>query len=85
MHTKFYLKEEREGKKERLNDGNNNSQATHGARKPPGPKKILTNAVIYKFSLKWNSLQKFLSSVLYKTFSFKGHCIQKEMSLQVPL
>ena len=31
-------KEERE--KERLNDGNtnNNGQATHGARKPPGPK-----------------------------------------------
>ena len=26
-------KEERE----RLNDGNNNGQATHGARKPPGP------------------------------------------------
>ena len=25
-------------KKERLNDGNNNGQATHGARKPPGPK-----------------------------------------------
>ena len=24
-------------KKERLNDGNNNGQATHGARKPPGP------------------------------------------------
>ena len=29
-------KEERE--KERLNNGNNNGQATHGARKPPGPK-----------------------------------------------
>ena len=25
-------------KEERLNDGNNNGQATHGARKPPGPK-----------------------------------------------
>ena len=25
-------------KKERLNDGNNNGQATHGARKPPRPK-----------------------------------------------
>ena len=24
---------------ERLNDGKNNGQATHGARKPPGPKK----------------------------------------------
>ena len=28
-------REERE--RERLNDGNNNGQATHGARKPPGP------------------------------------------------
>ena len=27
-----------ERKKKRLNDGNNNGQATHGARKPPGPK-----------------------------------------------
>ena len=26
------------GERERLNDGNNNGQATHGARKPPGPK-----------------------------------------------
>ena len=29
--------EEIEIKKERLNDGNNNGQAMHGARKPPGP------------------------------------------------
>ena len=29
----------REKEEERLNDGNNNGQATHGARKPPGPKK----------------------------------------------
>ena len=29
----------KEREKERLNDGNNNGQATHGARKPPGPKK----------------------------------------------
>ena len=28
----------RERKKERLNYGNNNGQATHGARKPPGTK-----------------------------------------------
>ena len=28
----------REREKERLNDDNNNGQATHGARKPPGPK-----------------------------------------------
>ena len=37
-------KTEREKKrgerKERLNDGNNNGQATDGARKPPGPIKI---------------------------------------------
>ena len=26
-------------KKERLNNGDNNGQATHGARKPPGPKR----------------------------------------------
>ena len=32
-------KQKTEGKKktERLNDGNNNGQATHGAHKPPGP------------------------------------------------
>ena len=30
-------------KKETLNDGNNNGQATHGARKPPGP---ITNYII---------------------------------------
>ena len=33
--------EERERKKERLNDGDNNGQATHGARKPPGPKEYV--------------------------------------------
>ena len=30
-------KTEREREKERLNDGNKNGQAMHGARKPPGP------------------------------------------------
>ena len=29
--------EEKEKKRERLNNGNNNVQATHGARKPLGP------------------------------------------------
>ena len=29
---------EKKKKKKRLNDGNNNGPATHGARKPPGPK-----------------------------------------------
>ena len=28
---------EKERERERLNDGDNNGQATHGARKPPGP------------------------------------------------
>ena len=28
----------KEEEEERLNDGDNNGQATHGARKPPGPK-----------------------------------------------
>ena len=31
------MTEKKERKRERLNDGNNNGQATHGARKPPGP------------------------------------------------
>ena len=33
-----------ERKKERLNDGNNNGQAMHGARKPPGPITILISS-----------------------------------------
>ena len=32
-------KEKKKKKEERLNNGDNNGQATHGARKPPGPKK----------------------------------------------
>ena len=39
--------EERERKKERLNDCNNNGQATHGARKPPGP--ICPNVLAERF------------------------------------
>ena len=38
--------EERERKKERLNDGNNNGQATHGPRKPPGPKQEEDNVKV---------------------------------------
>ena len=38
----------RERKKERLNDGDNNGQATHGARKPPGPKCRVAFSVIQK-------------------------------------
>ena len=32
-------KTEKKEEEERLNDGENNGQATHGARKPPGPKR----------------------------------------------
>ena len=35
---KMEEKKEEEREKERLNNGDNNGQATHGARKPPGPK-----------------------------------------------
>ena len=39
---KWVKSKRRRGKKrrerERLNNGDNNGQATHGARKPPGPK-----------------------------------------------
>ena len=30
-------------RKKTVNDGKNNGQATHGARKPPGPKEILND------------------------------------------
>ena len=33
-----WVKSKRRREKKRLNDGDNNGQATHGARKPPGPK-----------------------------------------------
>ena len=36
-------KQKTEKKEERLNDGKNNGQATHGARKPPGPKEERLN------------------------------------------
>ena len=50
-------KEEEERERERLNDGENNGQAMHGARKPPGP--ILSNAslsifYIYNTNIKLN-------------------------------
>ena len=31
-------RKKKERNRERLNNGDNNGQATHGARKPPGPK-----------------------------------------------
>ena len=40
--------ERKERKKERLNDGNNNGQAMHGARKPPGPKTDTTFGSIHE-------------------------------------
>ena len=36
-------KQKMERKKERQNDGDNDGQATHGARKPPGPKERLND------------------------------------------
>ena len=41
---------EKKREEERLNDGDNNSQATHGARKPPGPKEK-ESEMIYLLSL----------------------------------
>ena len=41
--SKAKYREKKRKKKERLNDGNNNGQATHGARKPPGPKTKVAN------------------------------------------
>ena len=35
--TEEKKKKKKRGERERLNDGNNNGQATQGARKPPGP------------------------------------------------
>ena len=55
------------GKKERLNDGNNNSQATHGARKPPGPKKN---------SYKCSYIQIFFEREFFTKFSFNVYCIK---------
>ena len=52
--------EKKERKKERLNNGENNGQATHGARKPPGP--IAINQV-HDFTL-W------LNYYNYKQFQF---------------
>ena len=42
---------ERERKKERLNDGNNNGQAMHGARKPPGPKYLQHPDSFFRWSV----------------------------------
>ena len=40
------LKQKTEKKREeRLNDGDNNGQATHGARKPPRPKERLNDGI----------------------------------------
>ena len=39
-------KKKRERKRERLNDGDNNGQATHGARKPPGPTLLSFQSVV---------------------------------------
>ena len=49
---------EREKKKERLNDCNNNGQATHGARKLPGPKVFTIFLYIYNHKLFKSKLNK---------------------------
>ena len=36
----------KERKKERRNNGENNGQATHGARKPPGPMYIVMRSAL---------------------------------------
>ena len=38
-HASRLGQKKRERERERLNNGDNNGQATHGARKSPGPKK----------------------------------------------
>ena len=38
--------EKKKKEKKRLNDGNNNGQAMHGARKPPGPKILVIIRII---------------------------------------
>ena len=38
MGQKQKTEREKGRKRARLNDGNNNGHASHGARKPPGPK-----------------------------------------------
>ena len=48
-------KTEKKRKKERAKVGDNNSQATHGARKPPGPK---IQFISYEKSQLENSFQK---------------------------
>ena len=40
LKTKDGEKKRKEKKEERPNDGDNNGQSTHGARKPPGPKEL---------------------------------------------
>ena len=40
VKSKKRRKRKRERERERLNNGDNNGQAMHGGRKPPGPTKI---------------------------------------------
>ena len=54
-------KQKTEREKERPNEGNNNGQATHGARKPPGPKEMV------KVWIQWKSLKKPLKKVSFDT------------------
>ena len=45
-------KKKEKKKEERLNDGDNNGQATHGARKPPGPIEMIA-VLSGKITLVW--------------------------------
>ena len=47
-------KKKEERKRERLNNGENNGQATHAARKPPGPKSsfLIKTAVFFVYLMK---------------------------------
>ena len=64
--VKSRRRRKKEKKKERLNDGNNNGQATHGARKLPGPiRGTYTNYEI----------QKIISELRYSSFREVEYCI----------
>ena len=64
--------EERERKKERLNDGNNNGQATHGARKPPGPKRSRVLCLHIARSLKVIAEQNYLVANKFSRTKYVG-------------
>ena len=60
---KWVKSRRRRKKKERLNDGNNNGQATHGARKPPGPKMTKMTGSIKPVHVKYTQLNTVEGSI----------------------